>query len=50
MMGVVEKKWVSSMEGAGFAWEILVDLFFSCWSLVGISYTHHLFLHKIDMI
>jgi hypothetical protein len=50
MMGVVESKWVIRTMDADFVWQILADLFFFCWSLVEMSYTHHLLLHKVGMI
>jgi hypothetical protein len=50
MMGVVGSSWITSNVGAGFAWQILVDLYFGSYKLVEISCIHHLLLYKVVLI
>jgi hypothetical protein len=50
MMVVVGSSWITSNVAAGFAWQILADLCFGNCNLVEISFTHHLLLHKVDLI
>jgi hypothetical protein len=50
MMGVMERKWEVGIVGVSFVWQILADFLLCCWDLVGMSYTHHLLLHKVAVI